>query len=101
MIFPFLDRKIEDDDPSEESRFAHIQAGVINQIVFRIVEDLEMAWQPVFRLQVCEMEWETNPELIKIAQPDDKVIVLGFEVKTTLFSGMITLCHPPSIIQLV
>jgi len=101
MIFPFIDRKTEEEDPSEESRFAHIQGGVIDRLVKQVIEELEMAWEPVCRLEAYGIEWDTNPEQMKVTQSDDQVIVLGFEVKATRFTGMITLCYPSSILQLV
>ncbi len=68
---------------------------------YNSLRDLEAAWESVLRVEVTDIELETNPELMKVAQPDDRVILLGFEVKATLFTGMITLCYPLSVIQLV
>jgi len=104
MIFPFVDRKTEGEDPaerSEESRFAHIQAGVIDPIVKTVFAVLEATWEPVSRIEATDIQLETNPERMKVAQADDKVILFGFEVNATLFSGMMTLCYPSSVVPLL
>lgn len=104
VIFPFVDRDGDGQDASnqtEEGRFARIQAGVINPVIRQAIRDLESAWEPASRVDITDIELETIPSQIKVAEPDDKVIVLRFEVNATHLSGMISLCYPPSIIKLI
>jgi flagellar motor switch protein FliM len=71
-----------------------IEIGIINRITKRIIEDLEATWEPVKRVDVTDIELETNPEFMQITAASEIVILLAFEVNSTNASGLISLCYP-------
>ena len=67
---------------------------MINQILKRMVEDLEATWSPILPAEITDIELETNPEFMQITAPSEIVILLAFEVNSTNASGLISLCYP-------
>jgi len=78
----------------EPRQVTQIEIGVINPIAKRIIEDLEATWEPILRVEVTDIELETNPEFMQITAPSEIVILLAFEVNSTNASGLISLCYP-------
>jgi len=39
---------------------------VLHKILKRVGEDLEQTWRPVLRVEVSDIEFETNPEFMQI-----------------------------------
>ncbi len=71
-----------------------IEIGVINRIAKRIIENLEATWEPILRVEITDIELETNPEFMQITAASEVVILLGFEVNAPHASGLISLCYP-------
>ncbi|HIC68838.1 MAG TPA: hypothetical protein EYO90_04835 [Candidatus Latescibacteria bacterium] len=43
-----------------------LETGVLHKILKRVGEDLEQTWRPVLRVEVSDIEFETNPEFMQI-----------------------------------
>ena len=71
-----------------------IEVGVIHRITKRVIEDLEATWEPILRVEVTDIELETNPEFMQITAASEIVILLAFEVNSTNASGLVSLCYP-------
>ncbi|MFA6108183.1 MAG: flagellar motor switch protein FliM [Candidatus Latescibacterota bacterium] len=71
-----------------------IEIGVINRIVKRVIEDLEACWEPILRVEISDIELETNPEFMQITAASEIVILLAFEVKSAHATGLVSLCYP-------
>ncbi len=97
VVFAAVDRTFggkgssQGGDPRQVTR---IEMGVINRITKRMIEDLEEVWRPIQRVNIHDVELETNPEFIRIIPPGEIVILLAFEVNTANASGLISLCYP-------
>jgi flagellar motor switch protein FliM len=97
LVFAFVDRIFGGKGSSEgvQARtMSQIEMGVIAKILKRMVEDLEHTWAPIQRVEVSDIELETNPEFMQIAAPSDIVILLAFEVNSTNASGLVSLAYP-------
>ena len=97
VVFAFVDRIFGGKGSSEgvEARqLTPIEMGVINRIVKRAVENLEATWEPILRVEVSDVELETNPEFMQITAASEIVILLAFEVNSTNASGLVSLCYP-------
>ena len=75
-------------------QLSQIEMGVIAKIVKRVVEDLEATWEPILRVEISDIELETNPEFMQITAASEIVILLAFEVNSTNASGLVSLCYP-------
>ena len=97
VVFSFVDRTFGGKGSSQgvDARtLSQIEMGVINQILKRMVEDLEATWSPILPAEITDIELETNPEFMQITAPSEIVILLAFEVNSTNASGLISLCYP-------
>ena len=97
VVFAFVDRIFGGKGSSqgvEARQLSPIEMGVINRIVKRVVEDLEATWEPILRVEVSDVELETNPEFMQITAASEIVILLAFEVNSTNASGLVSLCYP-------
>ena len=97
VTFAFVDRIFGGKGSSQgvEARaLTPIEIGVINRITRRVIEDLEATWEPVVRVEITDIELETNPEFMQITAASEIVILLAFEVNTPNCSGLVSLCYP-------
>ncbi|MFT5087889.1 MAG: flagellar motor switch protein FliM [Candidatus Latescibacterota bacterium] len=97
VVFAFVDRIFGGKGSSqgvEARQLTPIEIGVINRIVKRVIEDLEATWEPILRVEITDIELETNPEFMQITAASEIVILLAFEVNSTNASGLVSLCYP-------
>ena len=97
VVFAFVDRIFGGKGSSqgvEARQLTPIEVGVINRIVKRLIEDLEATWEPILRVEITDIELETNPEFMQITAASEIVILLAFEVNSTNASGLVSLCYP-------
>ena len=97
VVFAFVDRIFGGKGSSqgvEARQLTPIEIGVINRIVKRVIEDLEATWEPILRVEIADIELETNPEFMQITAASEIVILLAFEVNSTNASGLVSLCYP-------
>ena len=97
VVFAFVDRIFGGKGSSqgvEARQLTPIEIGVINRIIKRVIEDLEATWEPILRVEISDIELETNPEFMQITAASEIVILLAFEVNTTNAAGLVSLCYP-------
>ena len=97
VVFAFVDRIFGGKGSSqgvEARQLTPIEVGVVNRIVKRVIEDLEATWEPILRVEITDIELETNPEFMQITAASEIVILLAFEVNSTHASGLVSLCYP-------
>ena len=97
LVFAFVDRNFGGKGSSqgvEARQLTPIEIGVINRIVKRVIEDLEATLEPILRVEITDIELETNPEFMQITAASEIVILLAFEVNSANASGLVSLCYP-------
>lgn len=98
VVFAAVDRAFGGQGVSagmEPRQLTAIEMGVINKILKRVVEDLEACWAPLLRVEVSDIELETNPEFIQATAASEIVVLLAFEVNTPhVKKSLISLCYP-------
>ena len=97
LVFAFVDRNFGGKGSSqgvEARQLTPIEVGVINRIVRRVIEDLEATLEPILRVEITDIELETNPEFMQITAASEIVILLAFEVNSANASGLVSLCYP-------
>ena len=97
LVFSFVDRIFGGKGSSqglEARQLTPIEMGEINTIIKKVIEDLESTWEPILRVEISDIELETNPEFMQITAASEIVILLAFEVNSTNASGLVSLCYP-------
>jgi flagellar motor switch protein FliM len=97
VVFGFVDRIFGGKGSSqgvEARQLTPIEIGVINRITKRVIEDLEATWEPILRVEITDIELETNPEFMQITAASEICVLLAFEVNSTNASGLVSLCYP-------
>jgi len=97
VAFAFVDRIHGGKGTSqgvEARQLTPIEIGLINRIAKRMIEDLEATWEPILRVEISDIELETNPEFMQITAASEIVILLAFEVNSANAKGLVSLCYP-------
>jgi flagellar motor switch protein FliM len=97
LAFSFVDRIFGGKGSSQgvdARQVTPIEIGEINTIIKKVIEDLEATWEPILRVEITDIELETNPEFMQITAASEIVILLAFEVNSTNASGLVSLCYP-------
>ncbi|MFC1526012.1 flagellar motor switch protein FliM [Candidatus Latescibacterota bacterium] len=97
LVFSFVDRVFGGKGSSQgvdARQMSQVEMGVLAKIVKRVVEDLEATWEPILRVEISDIELETNPEFMQITAASEIVILLAFEVNSTNAKGLVSLCYP-------
>jgi flagellar motor switch protein FliM len=97
VVFSFVDRIFGGKGSSQgvaPRQLTPIEIGVINRIAKRVIEDLEATWEPILRVEITDIELETNPEFMQITAAGEIIILMAFEVNSVNASGLVSLCYP-------
>ncbi len=97
IVFSSVDRVFGGKGSSagvDARQLSQIEMGIFAKIVKRTIEDLEATWEPILRVEISDIELETNPEFMQITAASEIVILLAFEVSSSNASGLISLCYP-------
>jgi flagellar motor switch protein FliM len=60
---------------------------------------IESIWDAVVDFKGSDAQFETNPEALNVAQDNDHVALIGFDVHFPHASGKINLCYPIALLQ--
>jgi flagellar motor switch protein FliM len=76
-----------------------IEQHVVDSIVKLLLDGLTETWKPVVELAFGIRGRETRPQLLKVAAPNEVIIMLAFEVRINDTRGTIHLCLPEAIVE--
>ncbi len=79
--------------------FTAIENSIIRKVVSKALEELEMAWKPVYELNIEYSRSEVNPQFAGIVPPSDLVVMTSFEAELEESQGNISICIPYSAIE--
>ena len=96
VVFSFVDRLFggQGASISTDREITGIERSVMNNIINRTLRDLERTWERLITLKLDVVMLETNPEFIQVIPQGETVVLISFEVKGELTSGLINLCYP-------
>lgn len=83
----------------EGKDFTQIELAIVRKIVDLAIEDLEMAWAPIEKIDCSFQRTEVNPQFVGIVPPTDVVIATTFDVELENANGTITLVIPYATIE--
>ena len=79
---------------SHDRDFTMIEQRVMRKFADETIKDLEKAWEFVQPLRVSLGKSETKQQFVRLAAPNDLVIVVVFSLSLDKFSGQLWLCIP-------
>jgi flagellar motor switch protein FliM len=101
VAFAMIDRMLGGGGVGMETPRAltEIEQHVVDSIVKLMLEGLTETWKPVVELAFGIRGRETRPQLLKVAAPNEVIIMLAFEVRLNDARGTIHLCLPEAIVE--
>ncbi|MEW8473483.1 MAG: flagellar motor switch protein FliM [Candidatus Thiodiazotropha endolucinida] len=79
--------------------FTPTENRVIQLLLKRAFEDLEVAWKPVFQVKFEYSGSEVNPQFANIVSPSEVVVVTSFHVDLESGGGDFHVCMPYSMLE--
>lgn len=76
-----------------------IEENLVRAMVFRAMEDLREAWDPMVKFKPDIGRYESNPTFAQIVSPNDTVVLISFDVRVGEASGSMSICIPHSTLQ--
>lgn len=83
----------------EGKDFTAIELTIIQKVVGLAIDDMELAWASVEKIDCAFVRTEVNPQFVGIVPPTDIVIASTFDVELENANGTITIVIPYSTIE--
>jgi flagellar motor switch protein FliM len=103
LVFVFVERFLGGGERKiirvEGREFTPIEQKLIKKVVDMIFVELERAWRNITPVKPKYLRGEVNPQFARVLQPEETVIVNGFNVELENLSGRILFCYPLSALQ--
>ncbi len=103
LVFVFVERFLGGGERKiirvEGREFTPIEQKLIKKVVDMIFIELERAWRNITPVKPKYLRGEVNPQFARVLQPEETVIVTGFNVELENLSGRILFCYPLSSLQ--
>lgn len=102
IIYPIIDRLLggtSQDLFIPQRPMTLIETRLIGNVTKRGLAALAEAWASVKEMEFKIAATESNPQLVQIVPPNEVVVVLGFELKTSSRAGTMNLCIPYNVIE--
>ncbi len=103
LVFFIVDRLFGGQGrPIDHNReLTDIEKNVLNKIVERALLNLKEVWEHVGIFTPKVDSYETNPQFVQIAPPNETIILISLEVRMKHGSGLISLCFPFIMLETV
>lgn len=103
LVFVFVERFLGGGERKivrvEGREFTPIEQRLIKKVVDIIFIELEKAWRNIHPVKPKYIRGEVNPQFARVLQPEETVIVTGFNLELENLSGKILFCYPLSALQ--
>uniref|UniRef100_A0A832LV71 Flagellar motor switch protein FliM n=1 Tax=Caldimicrobium thiodismutans TaxID=1653476 RepID=A0A832LV71_9BACT len=103
LVFVFVERFLGGGERKivkvEGREFTPIEQRLIKKVVDMIFLELEKAWRNIYPVKPKYVRGEVNPQFARVLQPEETVLVTGFNVDLEFVSGKILFCYPLSAFQ--
>lgn len=102
IIYPIIDRLLGGSNHDvfiPQRAMTLIETRLIQKILDRGMAALSEAWESVKKIEFKLGDMESNPQIVQIVPPNEVVVVIGFEIKTTNRAGTMSLCIPFNVIE--
>ncbi len=102
IIYPIIDRLLGGNSQDlfiPQRPMTLIETRLIGNVTARGLVALGEAWSGVLEMEFSVEATESNPQLVQIVPPNEVVVVIGFELKTSNRAGTMNLCIPYAVIE--
>ena len=102
IIYPIIDRLLGGNSQDlfiPQRPMTLIETRLISNVTDRGLTALSEAWSGVREMKFRVNSIESNPQLAQTVPPNEVVIVIGFEIKTSNRAGTMNLCIPYNVIE--
>lgn len=76
-----------------------LEQNVVRNIADRSLALLREAWHDHLALEPKVLGFEANPEMLQITSREDNVLVANLEIRSTNFTGFMTMCLPMAALE--
>ncbi|MBN1593854.1 MAG: flagellar motor switch protein FliM [Candidatus Coatesbacteria bacterium] len=101
IVFPIIDKLLGGPgQPLAEVReISDIEYRIIDGVIKQALKDLQESWAQAIDIKIEVVEFETSPQLIQIAAPNEPVVLVTLEIRIAEMSGMMNLCIPSRLLE--
>ncbi len=101
LAFVLLDRLLGGStEPRIEARaLTPLERRVVRVVADHTAEELSMAWEDHVSIPTSWSRFETLPEMIQVAAPEDPVLVANLQVRFGTRRSLVLLCIPFSVLE--
>jgi flagellar motor switch protein FliM len=86
--------------PCEMRELTDIEEEILTTVVETIVQELNVAWQPVgLRMVLNKREMESH--IVRTMSPGEKTLCVGFEIRMQEAQGMLSVCLPSAALNAI
>ncbi len=103
LVFIFVERFLGGGERKiirvEGREFTPIEQRLIRKVVDLIFSELEKAWRNIYPIKTKYVRGEVNPQFARVLQPEETVLITGFNTELEQLSGRILFCYSLSSLQ--
>jgi flagellar motor switch protein FliM len=78
-----------------------LEQGVVRAVAERSLQIMRDAWREQISIDPEIVRYESDPEMIEVANPDDTVLLANYEIRSGGFTGYITTCFTMEVLDSV
>ena len=79
-----------------DKEMTQIELGLLKEIGDLMIDDLNLAWNPVHQIRAKYARCEINPQFINIVAPESRVIQVNFNINFNGVEGQVKMLYPYS-----
>ncbi|MCX8041125.1 MAG: flagellar motor switch protein FliM [Thermodesulfobacteriaceae bacterium] len=103
LVFAFIERFLGGGERKitkiEGREFTPVEQKLIRKVVNLIFDELEKAWRNIYPVKPKYVRGEVNPQFARVLQPEETVIVCGYNVELEALSGKILFAYSLTTLQ--
>jgi flagellar motor switch protein FliM len=101
IAFTFIDRLLGGaGQPLAKIRpLTVIEQGLMERVLDKCIHELNVVWAPVMDLEFKFVAIEGNPELARVVEPNEMVLLISLELSLNDVTGTMNLCFPYIVME--
>lgn len=76
-----------------------LEQGVVRAIAERTLAIMRDAWREQLTIEPEIVRYESDPEMLEIANPDDPILLANFEIRSGGVTGYVTTCFTMDVVE--
>jgi len=79
--------------------FTATELSVMESVTKALVKNIELAWQPIIRIEATKLSEEMNPQLVHFSEPNELLLVSKFNLDFGKEKGAFSVIFPYSMVE--